>query len=411
MKKKVLFFVTVATVTISTAFIPNNSEVYAQPTLNEISTERAKIKKQLSKAEKQVAEILLEIEEINEELKLVQSSLKENQNQQKEIKTEIKKYEEDIEELQKEIDQLEEEIEKRNDILKNRISSYQENGGNIHFLDVLFGAKDFTDLISRISAVTTITKADAELIELQREDQQKMLDKQSEVEQKLEEQEELFDELKGQEEVILEQKEAVEKGKKELEKKEKELKEKKSKLESEDSDLATLEEQIRAQMVAPAPTVKSTSNNSSQTQSSNSSQTQSSNGNNTESYSGGKLAWPTSGGYISSHIGTRWGRMHKGIDIARTDRSTKPPIYAAEGGKVEVVKSGGGYGNYIIINHGNGLKTLYAHLDSVSVKQGQSVSRGQTIGIMGSTGNSTGIHLHFEVHLNGQIQNPINYLG
>lgn len=398
-----LFFVTVATVTISTAFIPNNSEVYAQPTLNEISTERAKIKKQLSKAEKQVAEILLEIEEINEELKLVQSSLKENQNQQKEIKTEIKKYEEDIEELQKEIDQLEEEIEKRNDILKNRISSYQENGGNIHFLDVLFGAKDFTDLISRISAVTTITKADAELIELQREDQQKMLDKQSEVEQKLEEQEELFDELKGQEEVILEQKEAVEKGKKELEKKEKELKEKKSKLESEDSDLATLEEQIRAQMVAPASTVKSTSNNSSQSQSSN--------GNNTESYSGGKLAWPTSGGYISSHIGTRWGRMHKGIDIARTDRSTKPPIYAAEGGKVEVVKSDGGYGNYIIINHGNGLKTLYAHLDSVSVKQGQSVSRGQTIGIMGSTGNSTGIHLHFEVHLNGQIQNPINYLG
>ena len=401
MKKKLLLCVTVATVTISSAFIPNDVSVYAKPSLSEISSERAKIKKQLSKAESEVAEILFEIEKINEELKLVQSTLEENQSQQNEIKAEIKKYEEEIDELQKEIDRIQEEIDKRNEILKNRISSYQQNGGNIQFLEVLFGAKDFSDFISRISAVTTITKADAELIELQQKDQEIVLEKQLQVEQKLQEQEELFDELKAQEENILEQKKAIENGKKELEQKEKELQNKKAKLQSEDSNLAALEAEIRAKMAAPVPKVKSSSNKSQSSTSSNTS---------SQSYSGGKLAWPTSGGYISSHMGQRWGRMHKGIDIARTNRSTKPPIYAAESGTVITATHRGSYGKYVVIDHGNGLRTLYAHLDSISVKQGQKVSRGQTIGIMGATGNSTGVHLHFEVHQNGQVKNPMNYL-
>lgn len=125
---------------------------------------------------------------------------------------------------------------------------------------------------------------------------------------------------------------------------------------------------------------------------------------------GGTLGWPTQGGYISSHMGQRWGKMHKGIDIARTDRSTSPPIYAAEGGTVETAGTLNGYGNTVIINHGNGLKTLYAHMASINVKSGQKVSKGNQIGIMGSTGRSTGIHLHFEVHVNGSIQNPVGYL-
>ncbi|WP_053070243.1 M23 family metallopeptidase [Alkalihalobacillus pseudalcaliphilus] len=120
-----------------------------------------------------------------------------------------------------------------------------------------------------------------------------------------------------------------------------------------------------------------------------------------------ELAWPADGGYISSHQGNRWGRYHKGIDIARPSTFE---IYAAERGTITAVTSGGGYGNYIRIRHDNGMETLYAHLKSTSVNVGQTVKRGEQIGVMGSTGDSTGIHLHFEVTRNGQLLNPIDYL-
>ncbi len=121
----------------------------------------------------------------------------------------------------------------------------------------------------------------------------------------------------------------------------------------------------------------------------------------------GNLAWPTVGGYVSSHQGQRWGRAHKGIDIARPSNRM---IKAADNGKVVSAGYDGGYGNKIVIDHQNGLRTVYAHLDSISVSVGQTVSQGSAIGVMGSTGNSTGVHLHFEVYKNGALQNPLNYV-
>ncbi|KKI89757.1 peptidase M23 [Bacillus sp. SA1-12] len=121
----------------------------------------------------------------------------------------------------------------------------------------------------------------------------------------------------------------------------------------------------------------------------------------------GNLAWPAVGGYISSELGQRWGKLHKGIDIARPSERT---IKAADNGTVVSAGYNGGYGNKVVINHNNGLKTVYAHLDSISVSVGQVVSQGQKLGIMGSTGNSTGLHLHFEVYDNGSLKNPRDYL-
>jgi murein DD-endopeptidase MepM/ murein hydrolase activator NlpD len=98
--------------------------------------------------------------------------------------------------------------------------------------------------------------------------------------------------------------------------------------------------------------------------------------------------------------------MHKGIDIARpSDRS----ILAADNGTVVFAGEDGGYGNKVVIDHNNGMRTLYAHLSSIDVSVGQTVQKGSKIGIMGSTGNSTGIHLHFEVYQNNKLQNPLNY--
>lgn len=121
----------------------------------------------------------------------------------------------------------------------------------------------------------------------------------------------------------------------------------------------------------------------------------------------GQLGWPAVGGYISSYQGNRWGRFHRGIDIARPSNYN---ILAADNGTVTFASQQGGYGNLIKINHNNGMETLYAHLRSIDVQVGQTVTKGQKIGVMGSTGNSTGIHLHFEVTQNGQLQNPMDYL-
>jgi murein DD-endopeptidase MepM/ murein hydrolase activator NlpD len=107
-------------------------------------------------------------------------------------------------------------------------------------------------------------------------------------------------------------------------------------------------------------------------------------------------------------MGYRWSRLHKGIDIARPSNRT---IKAADNGIV--VSAGwdsGGYGNKIIIDHQNGYRTVYAHLASISVSVGQTVQEGSKIGVMGSTGDSTGVHLHFEVYKNGRLENPLSHL-
>jgi murein DD-endopeptidase MepM/ murein hydrolase activator NlpD len=126
----------------------------------------------------------------------------------------------------------------------------------------------------------------------------------------------------------------------------------------------------------------------------------------------GQLAWPVSGP-VSSGFGNRQDpfgngtRMHTGIDIVA---SSGTPITAAADGTVNSAGWNGGYGNAVVVDHGDGLATLYGHMSRIGSSGGQSVSRGEVIGYVGSTGNSTGPHLHFEVRVNGSPQNPMNYL-
>lgn len=130
---------------------------------------------------------------------------------------------------------------------------------------------------------------------------------------------------------------------------------------------------------------------------------------------GSMFAWPCPGYYsISSPFGYRWGRNHNGIDIIGNVSAINGAAACAAGnGKVIRVVSdgwGGGYGNHVVIYHGNGYSTLYAHLQRPTVSVGQEVTIGQQIGVVGSTGNSTGPHLHFEVRINDKAVNPISYL-
>jgi murein DD-endopeptidase MepM/ murein hydrolase activator NlpD len=119
----------------------------------------------------------------------------------------------------------------------------------------------------------------------------------------------------------------------------------------------------------------------------------------------GKMAWPTVGYRITQYFSWR----HNGVDIGN---KIGTPIYAADAGVVEISQGGynGGYGNTIVINHGNGVKTRYGHASKLFVKVGDVVEKGENIAAMGSTGRSTGPHLHFEVLINKVRYNPLNYI-
>ncbi len=117
------------------------------------------------------------------------------------------------------------------------------------------------------------------------------------------------------------------------------------------------------------------------------------------------LIWPVNGP-VTSPFGYRWGRLHAGIDIGVPSGT---PIAAANSGTV-LVGCGGGYGNCVMIDHGGGFVTLYAHQTTVYVSGGQSVARGEIIGTVGCTGSCTGPHLHFETRVNGVAQDPMQYL-
>ncbi len=120
----------------------------------------------------------------------------------------------------------------------------------------------------------------------------------------------------------------------------------------------------------------------------------------------GRLIYPISGTFTSP-FGSRWGRLHAGIDLSAP---TGTPIRAADSGRVAIAGPTGGYGNYTCIQHSSSMSTCYGHQSRIGVSVGQSVSQGQVIGAVGSTGHSTGPHLHFEVRIGGNPVDPMGYL-
>lgn len=130
------------------------------------------------------------------------------------------------------------------------------------------------------------------------------------------------------------------------------------------------------------------------------------------SYGSGSFIWPLPYTHnLTSTFGTRWGRLHGGLDIAAGGVDGQPIIAADSGTVILAGNQGDGYGNYVIIDHGNGYKTLYGHMSSVAAYTGQQVAQGEVIGYVGSTGNSTGPHLHFEIRVNDVQTDPLAFVS
>lgn len=365
---------------------------------------------------------------------------------------EITQTKEEIEVLKAEIKVLQERIAKRNDVLKERALSFQESGGDLNYVEVLFGSSSFSDLIDRVGAVAAIAEADREILKQHELDKKELEEKQQAVETKLASLEVAKAELlqiQKQQKQQKEQKAAlVKKLKKQTKKEEKHkmgLEEEKANLAAQETAiksainleknrLAELEaarkkaaaeakkraEQEAAAQAAQAAQAKKQSSSNSNSSSSNSSPSPSPSKapatvSSAPAVSSGTFTRP-SAGYVSSTMGERWNKQHAGIDIAA---SGTVPVVAAADGVVSSSYFSSSYGNVVFVTHnisGQTWTTVYAHLSSRQASNGAVVAKGQQIGIMGNTGHSYGQHLHFELHKGtwnyskSNAVNPLSYI-
>ncbi|AUJ23187.1 MULTISPECIES: NlpC/P60 family protein [Virgibacillus] len=267
MKKSIVTVATVTVVGFSSAFF--HTQVQAETLGNlkdkqtEIQSDREAIKADLSKAEAKIADVLVELEELNQQITQFDDAMKENKAQIEKVQADIAKKEQEVDKLEKEIATLEDAIEKRFNKLKERAVSYQKSGGDVNYLEVIFGSKDFGEFINRVSAVNKITNSDANLIEEQEKDKKEVNEKKDKVVNSLEEMEALQVELKGIQETIKQQKEENEKKEAKLKDKKADLEGLKEDLEIKDNNLADLQAEVRQSMQVERQSEAATRSNTS----------------------------------------------------------------------------------------------------------------------------------------------------
>ena len=293
-----------------------------------------------------------------------------------ELETQISDTEADIAEHEKLIEASTEKI-------KERMRANHEEG-NASYLSVLLGAEGVDDFLSRLEKVNTILEYDKKTLAEYRTEKADLEAKKAELEDSKKLQENTLATLKSD-------KAENERLASEAESYFSKLSNDKAAATAEYNKAKAAEEALDAQLQAMLAQIA--------------------NQNSSQVTAAGEYMWPLpAGGYISCYFGDTdpGGRPHYAMDIAI---SAGTPIYAANDGSVVTAAWHSSYGNYILLDHGNGKSTLYAHCSGLAVSSGQSVSKGQVIGYVGSTGYSTGNHLHFEFRVNGQKVNPANYVS
>ncbi len=263
LKKTLMTLTTLAVVGLgSTLFTVSTQAESVQELENkqtEIQEKRETLKANLSDAEGQIADVLVDLDKLNKEIEKVTDALKQNEEQLDDTKVHISEKENEVALLEDEIAELEEAIEKRHEILKERAISYQKSGGEISYLEVIFGSQSFSDFITRVSAVNKITESDSALMKQQEEDKNDVEDKKTAVLNKLDELKETELELNGMLALIKDQKAANESKKEELKNKETKILALQNELQLEDSKLASLEQDVKASLtVASEPAVETT---------------------------------------------------------------------------------------------------------------------------------------------------------
>ena len=371
--------------------------------LSDLEDQKASVKAELDSLAGKVDEVAKTRAALQKEIKLTKEEI-----------TTVTAY---IDRLQDQIDVKTTELDaaiKALDSKKERFSetvrtTYEQ--GETSYLEVLLNASNFSDLLSRLEIVSAIMddnkKIVAEYTAAKEDIQQKRDDLQATQDEQVQYQENLkykAEELKSSEE----QQKALQQSLQAYQK------EQKAEYERITSAMDTVSDQIAEQSRKEAAAAAAAAAAAKKKGGSSSSSTTTTTSSGATRYSG-TFTWPLPGYTNNSSaygwrvhpiFGTR--KFHKGEDIPAP---TGTPIVAAASGTVTTAGWVSGYGNYTVINHGGGVMTAYGHQSAIHVSVGQTVTAGQTIGLVGSTGNSTGPHLHFEVYVNGSTQNPMSYFN
>ena len=377
-------------ISLMTALIPTNASAASQSEINQLTQQRKELQAKQKEQQKTINSLRSKKASVVDQKAALD---KENDLAQQEIelvKEQITAYDQQIEDKGVELEAAKQEEEAQTVRFRSCVRHLEEYG-QMSYIAILLEATSLSDLLARMDMVGEViaynkqVQADMTAVKAELEDARTELqDKQSELETK---------------QVALQQK-----------------------VSEANALLAGLESDINAYKSVYDQYEQQQKNVQSQIdkQVEELRRQEEANKNNNPGYDPGKangstgtMMWPCpSCHYITSPFGWRYHpiyqtqKYHSGVDIGASYGAT---IVAADGGTIITAGSVSGYGNCVVINHGNGITTLYGHMSSIAVSVGQKVSKGQTIGYVGSTGNSTGPHLHWEVTVNGVRQNPLNY--
>ncbi len=340
--------------------------VQAAPTKSEYNSQLNDVKAEKSEILQQAQDKEVEISELQQEINSIQYD--------------IDVYAAKIAQTEVELAEAEEEEAAQYEAMKLRLRTMYEDN-NTTYITLLFSGESLTEVVSYFEIIKQMVGHDNNMHEELEKTRQEIAEKK----QTLEEEKAVLDEKRNT--IQVKQDKIV--GEKA------ELDSMAAQLSAEESQLLQKIKDIEAEERAMQQTIISSSSHSA-----------------TSTYSGGTFGYPC-GSTITSPYGYRihpiYGtrKLHTGVDFAA---STGTNIAAASAGTVILASYYGGYGNAVILDHGGGVTTLYAHNSSLCVSVGQTVSRGQVIAKAGSTGNSTGPHCHFEVRVNGATTDPMQYL-
>lgn len=352
----------------------------------------ARLQKEIEEIEKSKEDAMLYIEKMDKKMSELEESLDQLGKEIKTAKTELGKAEQELERVQAE-------EQKQYIAMKKRIKYMYENG-NGEYWEILFGASGITDLLNRSEYIEKISSYDNRIFINYQEIRGKVQEQEKEIERRVNELTEMRAETRAEKQSV---KELRENKKQELKKYRKKLTDSQEKVDEYYKQAIAAENEVEELLRKKQDEIDRQQNIGSGT----------SDGDGSGKSAG--LIWPLSGGAgrLSSGFGPRTSptagasSYHRGIDLAIASGT---PILAAGSGEVVTATYSSSAGNYVMISHGNRLYTVYMHCSRLAVKVGDSVNKGQVIAYVGSTGISTGAHLHFGVSKNGTYVNPLNYV-
>jgi murein DD-endopeptidase MepM/ murein hydrolase activator NlpD len=359
-----------------------------QDTINEIKS----LKSDISTVEEKISDLKNTKSNLQSYITQLDAQVNQLSSQMAELEKEIEAKKEEIEAKKEELAEAEAEAEEQYDLMKKRIR-YMYEQGDQSFLVLLLESDSIADLMNRAEYAVQMSSYDRQMMEEMKAAREEIKAQQEQLEAEEAEQEELLAEVESQ-------KNAVNKA---IDAKTQEIASYQEQITSAAGDQAEYEKQLEEQekllekveaQIAAAAAAKAAASDG-------------------DGGSSGFI-WPSaSSKRITSSFGPRTAPVagastnHKGIDIGASSGSA---ILAAAAGRVTTATYSSSAGNYVVISHGNGISTVYMHASALYVSEGQTVSQGQTIAAVGSTGFSTGPHLHFGVIVNGSYVNPLNYV-